>query len=143
MPTLIVVLLERLLKPHNATVYQSRHMRNHRAVRPGGVNANAQTGAVKIRLCLHKGVQAAGTTLVLNHREMNMIQKFFMIKVDGKPVRLSINSKTRQRVVVADALGYDTFKSAEDADKRALLYGLVGHTVTPVAREVVDSTQPA
>ncbi len=72
-----------------------------------------------------------------------MIQKFFMIKVDGKPVRLSINSKTRQRVVVPDALGYDTFKSIEDANKKALLYGLVGCVVIPVVRQIEDSIHPA
>ncbi len=72
-----------------------------------------------------------------------MIQKYFMIKVDGKSVRLSIHSKTRQRVVIPDALGYDTFKSVEDANRKALLYGLAKHAVIPVVREVEGSAQPA
>lgn len=72
-----------------------------------------------------------------------MIQKVFMIKVDGKPVRLSINSKTRQRVVVPDALGYDTFKSINDANKKALLYGLADFAVISIARAVETSAHPA
>jgi hypothetical protein len=72
-----------------------------------------------------------------------MLKSYFLIKVDGKPVRLSINLKTRQRSVVPDALGYDTFKSVEAANTKALLYGLVDHAVVPVVREVEDCALPA
>ena len=72
-----------------------------------------------------------------------MLRSYFLIKVDGKPVRLSINLKTRQRSVVPDALGYDTFKSVEAANTKALLYGLVNHSVVPVMREVEDCAHPA
>ena len=64
-----------------------------------------------------------------------MVETKYRIEVDGKPVRLFIDGKTKERGWVHDPI-YDTFGTAERAEMRANQHGLEEYKVLNEQRDV-------
>lgn len=74
-----------------------------------------------------------------------MIVQKYRIEINGKPMRLYVNSKTKLRCAEPDEQMYNTFGNQQDATKKAALYELAllalgDYTISPFQRDIGTPT---
>lgn len=70
-----------------------------------------------------------------------MIEKRFRVLVNGVPMRFFVNSRTKEKMAIADAKEANEFPTEARAIERAESRGLTGYVVEPFIRDLGTVTR--